>query len=313
MFSGDAVKAEKQYQQIIGVYPKNPLGHYKLGALKTRQKNYEQAVKAFDRALAIDPGRMDVFTAQIRTLMAMGKTKRAIARCRQRLKESPDNAFLHNMLGEIYLNQKAYSKAAKAFNRTIDLAPNLIQPYRNLARTYTVQGKTGEAIQQIEERLRANPGAIRLAFLMGLLCEANNDTEKAITYYRQVMEKAPDFIPAVNNLAFLIAEGGGTEKEMDEALKLALKAVERLPDQPQIVDTLGWVYYRRGEIEKAYGQFERLLEKGADDPVFHYHLGMVLYKQGRKVKARECLQKALEKPSRHVDKKAIEEMLKELG
>ncbi len=125
------------------------------------------------------------------------------------------------------------------------------------------------------------------------------------------MEKTPDFIPAVNNLAFLLAEKGGTEKEMDEALSLALRAAGRFPDEAQIVDTLGWVYYRRGEIENAYAQFESLLEKGVDDPIFNYHLGMVLHKQGRKTQARERLQKALERPTTYVDRREVERILEE--
>lgn len=124
---------------------------------------------------------------------------------------------------------------------------------------------------------------------------------------------APDFILAVNNLAFLVAEQGGSDKEMDEALKMAQKAVDRFPDEPNIVDTLGWIYYRRGEYEKAYGQFQKLLEKEVDNPVLNYHLGMVLYKQGRRVEAREYLEKALKRPARYVDREKIEEVLRELG
>jgi len=277
-----------------------------------RQNKYDQAIQAFDRGLAIDPGRMDFFGAKIKTLVVMGKADKAIAGCKERLGDSPDDAFLHNLLGEVYLVQKVYGKAIEAFKRAIDLAPSSMKPYTNLARTYSAQGKTDEAIKQIEDRFKESPEAIHLAFLLGLLYEIKNERQKAIASYRQVVEEKPGFILAVNNLAFLIAEEGGTGKEMDEALELALKATNRFPDEPHIVDTLGWVYYRRGEYEKAYGQFQKLLEKGVDNPIFNYHLGMVLYKQGRKAQAKDRLQKALEKPSAYVDEKAVEEVLKEL-
>ena len=160
---------------------------------------------------------------------------------------------------------------------------------------------------------RRNPKNLRLTFLLGVLCEHTNDLSGAAAYYQQVVDTAPEFTAALNNLAFLIAEGGGSGKEMDQALTLALKAAERHGDQPQIIDTLGWVYFRRGEYDKAYAQFQKLADKGADNPILNYHLGMVLYKQGRRVEARKLLEKALAKPAKYVDKKVIEEALKELG
>ena len=100
---------------------------------------------------------------------------------------------------------------------------------------------------------------------------------------------------------------------MDEALELALKAAERRRDESQIIDTPGRVYFQRGEYDKAYGQFQKILDNGADNPIFNYHLGMVLYKPGRTVEARKLLEKALEKPAQYVDTEKTQEVLKVLG
>ena len=94
---------------------------------------------------------------------------------------------------------------------------------------------------------------------------------------------------------------------------MAQKAVERFPNDPNIADTLGWIYYQRGEYERAYGQFQKLLDQKADNPIFNYHLGMVLYKQGRRQEAREYLEKALETPAMYVDREKIEVVLNELS
>jgi len=152
-----------------------------------------------------------------------------------------------------------------------------------------------------------------LAFLLGILWETKNEISKAAKWYRRALNNAPDFIPAANNLAFLIAEEGGGDKVMEEALKLAQKAVDRFPHDPGIVDTLGWVYFQRGEYELAYVQLQKVLDKGVDSPVCNYHMGMVLYKQGRSVEARKYLEKALETPAMYVDKDKIRKVLEELG
>jgi tetratricopeptide (TPR) repeat protein len=95
---------------------------------------------------------------------------------------------------------------------------------------------------------------------------------------------------ASNNLAWLYAEGGGN---LDVALQLAQAAHAQLTDNPQVNDTLGWVYYKKGLSTKAVASFRESLQAGGN-PVYQYHLGLAYAQHGDKQEARKALEQALQ-------------------
>ena len=123
-----------------------------------------------------------------------------------------------------------------------------------------------------------------------IIYESEKDTENSEKHYRAALEINPNFAPAANNLAYNLVDQG---KDIDEALQLARLAKEKLPDDPNVMDTLGWVYYKKGLYDSAIGEFSDSLTKLADNPVVNYHLGMAYYKKGDTTRAKEQLEKAL--------------------
>ena len=109
-------------------------------------------------------------------------------------------------------------------------------------------------------------------------------------YYRETLEIDPQNALAANNLAFILAEGDGNLKE---ALDLASKAKEIAPDDPNIMDTLGWVYLKNEYYDFALMELKEAAAKLDDIPQVQYHLGMAWYKKGEKEKARDAFEKAL--------------------
>lgn len=99
----------------------------------------------------------------------------------------------------------------------------------------------------------------------------------------------PDDPVALNNLAYLLADWA---KQNDEALKLAQRTVELAPDNPNYLDTLGWVLYHKGLYQPAIDYLKRAVAKGGA-PVLRYHLAMAYAKAGDSSRAREMLAVAL--------------------
>ena len=96
--------------------------------------------------------------------------------------------------------------------------------------------------------------------------------------------------PAANNLAWNYAEHGGN---LDVALSLAQQAKEQLPDDPNVSDTLGWIYYKKHAYLKAISMLEESVEKLGNHPVVRHHLGMAYFKSGETAKAKQELETAL--------------------
>jgi tetratricopeptide (TPR) repeat protein len=126
--------------------------------------------------------------------------------------------------------------------------------------------------------------------ILGLIYGQQNQLDLAEQHYRKALEINPDFAPAANNLAYILAE---KNKNLNEALELARKAKEILPEDPGIMDTLGWVYFRKGLYESAIVEFAESLEKLPENVMVRYHLGMAYYKKGDRALAKKELEKAL--------------------
>ncbi|MGB2955872.1 MAG: tetratricopeptide repeat protein, partial [Anaerolineales bacterium] len=82
--------------------------------------------------------------------------------------------------------------------------------------------------------------------------------------------------------------------------------------EPTVQDTLGWVYYKMGDVNQALDFFEKALVDQPESPVFNYHMGMAFYKSGRSVEAKEKLEKAVEGSSSFEGRDEAEKVLKEL-
>ena len=126
--------------------------------------------------------------------------------------------------------------------------------------------------------------------LTGILYDTQKNYDKAKEYYEKALKIDPKFAPASNNLAWIYAEHGGN---IDVALDLAQRAKEKLPDDPAVSDTLGWIYYKKGAFLKAISLLKEGSEKLQDNPAVHYHLGMAYYKNGNKEQARTEIEAAL--------------------
>ncbi len=91
-----------------------------------------------------------------------------------------------------------------------------------------------------------------------------------------------------NNLACMLAD---TQQSLDFAARLALG---ELPDHPDVNDTMGWVYYQRGQAGRAIPFFQRVLDLAPENAIVDYHLGLSQTREGLVSEARISLDRALE-------------------
>ena len=138
--------------------------------------------------------------------------------------------------------------------------------------------------------LEKDPNQATPHMMLGTIYEMQQGYDLAENHYRQALKINPEFAAAANNLAYILAD---KDKDIQEALGLAQMAKERLPDSPFVMDTLGWVYYKKGLYDLALVEVADSLAKSPDNPTVIYHLGMIYYKKEEPEKARTELEKAL--------------------
>ncbi|MCP4694905.1 MAG: tetratricopeptide repeat protein, partial [Desulfobacterales bacterium] len=209
-----------------------------------------------------------------------------------------------------FLMQKGDKKAAEAeLKRVMELDPDNMKAYFALARIYLTDDREEEAIAQYKALLEKDPHNAAPHMMLGIIYYNNKQLDLSEEHYRKALEIDPDFVPAANNLAYMLVERG---KDLNVALGYAQKAKENAPDNPLIMDTLGSVYYKKGLYDSAIYEFTDCLVKRPDDPTVHYHLGLALHKKGDKARARSALEKALELNKNFAEADEARRVLEEL-
>ena len=148
------------------------------------------------------------------------------------------------------------------------------------------QGKA--AYQVLEDGARKFPKNPDLLYDFALQAEKIGRVDVMEKALREVMVLAPDNHHAYNALGYSLAE---RNVRLDEALALIDKALKMAPEDPFIMDSLGWVYYRMGKLDAAEAQLRKAyaLRKDAEIAV---HLGEVLWRKGAQEEARTLLREA---------------------
>nr|WP_249200691.1 tetratricopeptide repeat protein [Thetidibacter halocola] len=129
-----------------------------------------------------------------------------------------------------------------------------------------------------------------LFYARGISHERLDHWDEAEADFRKALELNPDQPQVLNYLGYSLVE---QQRKLDEALNMIERAVAARPDSGYIVDSLGWVLYRLGRYEEAVGHMERAAELMPIDPVVNDHLGDVYWAVGRKREAEFMWKRAL--------------------
>jgi tetratricopeptide (TPR) repeat protein len=186
-------------------------------------------------------------------------------------------------------------------------------PHNNLANLYLIQGRKKEAIAKLESTIAANPKDPSAYLSLALLYEKDKDARGAIRIYERALKENPGFWFAGNNLAFLLTEFPEGPADLARAKQLAESALRLRPNEPAVLDTLGWVLFRLGDANQARVLIEQALAGAPEADVLNYHLGAVLAKLGQKDLARERLIKALDGDEEFPGRTEAVRLMKELG
>jgi tetratricopeptide (TPR) repeat protein len=213
-----------------------------------------------------------------------------IARLQQQLQKSPTQSDFYELLGNAYIANQQWVAAEQAYRSALEQNKNAYMAHSQLARLYLREQKFPQALAEAQAVTQQRPDVLSGYIILGGIYERTGAIDQARTTYEQAIQKDPNFVPALNNLAWIYCEHGGN---IDLALGLAQRAKENRPDDPQISDTLAWIEYRKGLYGEATSLLRDAVRHDPDSSLFQYHLGMVLMNTGKESEAKPILARAL--------------------
>lgn len=178
------------------------------------------------------------------------------------------------------------SAARREAGRLLDAVP---AADIEVAAVYAARDRWNDALPLLERAAAREPESLDVEFRLAVALERSGRVEESIVRFRRVVERAPEFAPALNYLGYLWIE---REESLEAALELVIRAVKLDPDNGAYVDSLGWGYHRLGRAAEAVAALERAARLVPGDPTVLGHLGEALLGAGDRDGAIEAFRRA---------------------
>jgi tetratricopeptide (TPR) repeat protein len=280
--------------------PRDTYPYISLAGVALAENKQDEAIGFYENALSLESTNFNALNGLIRLYAGSNEIAKAHARIDQALNAYPTNASLHFLKAQAYGFEHNSAQVEAELRRTLDLDPNYIAAYSSLGALFINTDQQDRAIAEYQKILERRPDNATAYTVIGMLNDSQQKYDAAADSYRKALGKDQNSVIAANNLAWLYAVNGNGN--LDEAVRLAQGVVQKNPNIPGFVDTLGWVYYKKGlygaaveQLQKAVALDERASKTGAVSPApnYHYHLGMALKARGDKEAARRELEQAV--------------------
>lgn len=248
-------EAVETFEQLIEIDKKVPIANYYLGRIAQNQGDDKQAVAHY---LRVSNGDY-TFDAQLRIgvlLAVLGKPDEGLAKL-EALAEAQSDWSLRV---KVYLAQGEILRSEKRYK---------------------------EGIEMYSRALQQNHDDTTLLYARGLMAEKVDRLDMTEADLLKVISKEPKNANALNALGYTLAD---RTARYEEALDYIKRAAELVPDDPAILDSLGWVSFRLGKLDEALKWLSKAFEK-MEDAEIAAHYGEVLWHANQKDKAREIWNK----------------------
>jgi tetratricopeptide (TPR) repeat protein len=253
---GDYAQADKYFKQALEHNYKEPEQLYLyLGQSAEKQKRNDQAYEWYKQVTS-DELRFD---AQLRIASLLASEKK-LPEARKMLQTLP------NLTSE----QQAVALQVEA---------NLLVQEKQYAEAYAI----------LDRAINTLPNTPEMIYDFAMLAEKVLRFDVMEQQLRKLITLKPDFAQAYNALGYTLAD---RNVRLDEAAGLIEKALALSPDDHYILDSMGWVQYRRGMLNEAADYLRRAYSEKTD-PEIAAHLGEVLWQQGKRDEAVKTWEEAL--------------------
>ncbi len=278
------IMARGQFRQLLAQSPGNANVALAVGLLSMELRDFDAAEESFKKALEF--GYKDLNTIRFYLASIYEKTHRLDKAMESFRSVIRGNQFLPAQIRYAYLLSKQ-GKLSKARKHLQQLPVKNDQQRAHLIVTEAEFLREAGAHQKVfdllSNGLKKLPDYPELLYDRAMAAEKIGKIDILEKDLRKLIQLKPDHAHAHNALGYSFAEHGN---RLPEALELIEKAIKLSPEDPYIIDSLGWVHYRMGNLNKGVSYLKQAFVI-KPDPEIAAHLGEVLWMQGTKEEAKE--------------------------
>ena len=276
-------EAKVQFARLVEQYPEDDELRFSLALVCLEGKAWDEAEgyleELIERDSHVDSAHLNLGRiAEERNDPETALTQYALV--------GPGNDYLPAQLrqADILISHGRGAEASKKLAAARDAQPDFaIQLYLIEAETLSANNQTDRAWNVLQQALKQYPDDMNLLYSRAMLAEKRNNLEQMERDLRAIIKREPDNAMALNALGYTLSD---RTTRYAEAKALIQQAYDLNPDDPAVLDSLGWVNFRLGNLDEAERLLRQALERFPDQEVAA-HLGEVLWANGKQREAKK--------------------------
>jgi cellulose synthase operon protein C len=284
----------------------DPEVQLEIGLLQIAAGNLDGAAYSLDKSLKGRPDFLPAVAALTEVEVRSGRLDEAETLARGILQKHPQRALGHTLLGDVAWARQQRSAAIERYRQAHRAEPSATSLLK-LTAALEIAGKAPAAAELLVAWQRQNPTDLRVSRALAGVQMRRGDNAAARTTLEQLLKAQPTDASLLNELANVLLA-----LDAKAAVPVAERAAAAAPGNPAIIDTLGWVLFNNGQVDRALQLLRDARLRKPDDPTIRYHLAAALAKSGRPAEARAELQAALAASPRFEGDAAARSLLKSL-
>ncbi len=257
--TSDVTATIERMRRLLG--PSDPTAEEEYIAFLRNQGRRQEALSTIRSARLRFPDEQELVNLEAVTLTDLGRVDEAMTLLRGRLKGSLEDFDAYRLISTLYSQAGRGRESVEAARKMLELAP---------AERQDLIAAALITLSSAQERAGNPKGA-----------------EESL---RRILAREPNNATALNNLGYFLVE---RNERLGEALEMIQKAVRAEPTNSSFLDSLGWVYYKLGNLDEAERHLSEAARRDATSATIHNHLGDIYQRRGKTEQARAAWQKAL--------------------
>ena len=286
-------QARQYLEETLKLYPTSNDARYQLSLISLQEKKPDEAEKLYQAMYHSDPPDIRGLLGLSEILTLQGKVDEALTTLKKEIDQHPQALELKVAYGNLAVRANKVQEGLTYYKQVFDKAPNDASINLRMGIAFRQIGDVQNAVEYLSRAVNLLPNDPAALTELAILFHTTGNVGRARPLYEKILTLQPDNEIALNNLASLLSEDGS---DINRALQLADRAKKKNPNDPNIADTLGTIYLKRGFPSLAIDLFLDLVKnfpKHPNAPTFNYHLGMSYAQKGDKAEAKTALEAAL--------------------
>ncbi len=310
---GKKDQARDEILRLLKQVPNSPDAQYQLALISYQDRDFKGAESLFNQMREANPNDVRGLMGVVESEVARNDYASALTLLRGEIQKNPNRLDYRVALANVLIREKQYDAAIQEYQQVAAKSPKSSDIYMKLGTAYQLKGDTNAAIENYRKAKSLAPTTDAVpATRLALLLDGAGRRDEAKPLYQEILKIDPNNLAALNNLAYIKAEEG---EDLDTALSLAQRARQIKPMDPNVADTLGWIYIKKNLSDDAIRIYREVVttDTGKANAAYHYHLAMALYQKGDKQGAKQALNEAVKLGPNATDQQGIKELMAKVG